>query len=78
MLVITQDKKEAVKFFQRKIDYVTKNLEKMQGVLIEKMKMRESKSHTHTHTHTRPHTIGIVNVMQMKISSMDQSQTAAK
>ncbi|XP_064397808.1 prefoldin subunit 5-like [Halichondria panicea] len=54
--------KEASQFFQRKIDYVTKNLEKMQGVLIEKMKMRES----------------IVSVMQMKIAGMEQTQTVAK
>ena len=38
-----QGNKEANEFFQRKIDYITKNLEKMQQALVEKMKIRESK-----------------------------------
>ena len=38
-----QDREGAGKFFQRKIDYVTSNLEKMQQILIDKHKLKESK-----------------------------------
>ena len=41
-LLTAQCRDEAKEFFQRKIDFVTKNLEKMQQVLMEKHKMKES------------------------------------
>lgn len=37
----TQTVEEAGKFFQRRLDYVTKNLETLQKTLLEKCKMRE-------------------------------------
>lgn len=39
---VEKDKDAAEKFFQRKIDYVTSNLEKIQQILIDKHKVKES------------------------------------
>ena len=41
-VVHLQEKDEAEKFFQRKVDYVTENLEKMQQLMMEKHKMKGS------------------------------------
>lgn len=38
-----QTSKGADEFYQRKLDYVTENIEKMQKVLMEKHSLRESK-----------------------------------
>ena len=38
-----QSTKEADEFYQRKLDYVSENIEKMQKAMVEKHKMRESK-----------------------------------
>ena len=37
-----QSTKEADEFYQRKLDYVSENIEKMQKAMVEKHKMRES------------------------------------
>lgn len=38
-----QSSKEADEFYQRKLDYVSQNIEKMQKAMVEKHKMRECK-----------------------------------
>lgn len=39
----SQPLEEAKKYFKRKVDFVTKQMEKVQPVLIEKSKMRQGK-----------------------------------
>lgn len=43
-VTIMQEIKAAKEFFQRKIDYVTENLEKMQQIMMEKHKIKESEA----------------------------------